>query len=143
MELEQMSKEELDTLSYTDMAEYILKEKKNSMNTVEIFKKICTILDYSNDEYSEKIGDFYTSLTTDKRFVFLHINEWDLKARHSVQIVMDEDDDFEEEIEEDIDEEIEEDIDNENIDVPLDDEIDDEDDELEDLAVIEEEDLEE
>ena len=47
------------------------------------------------EEYSEKIGDFYTSLTTDKRFILLDTAEWDLKDKHKVEIILDEDDEEE------------------------------------------------
>ena len=66
MNLSKMTKEELETLSYADLTEMILKEEKNSLNTPSIFKKICKLLELSDDEYASQIGDFYTSLTTDK-----------------------------------------------------------------------------
>ena len=77
MKLKDMKKEELEILSYTDLTEIILKENKKPMNTPSVFKKICELLDLSEEEYSEKIGDFYTSLTTDKRFILLDSAEWD------------------------------------------------------------------
>ena len=71
MLLKDMSKEEIELLSYTDLTNLILTENKTSMNTPTIFKKICDLLGYSEEEYTDKIGDFYTSLTIDKRFVLL------------------------------------------------------------------------
>ena len=53
MKLKQMSKEELELLSYTDLTYMILKENKKSMNTPTIFKKICDLLGYSDEEYPE------------------------------------------------------------------------------------------
>ena len=41
MKLKEMTKEELEGLSYTDLTEMILKENKKAMNTPSIFKKIC------------------------------------------------------------------------------------------------------
>lgn len=141
MNLKDMPIEELELLSYTDMTYLLLKENKKSMNTPTIFKKICELLDYSDDEFTSKIGDYYTSLTIDKRFVLLENNEWDIRDNHSVEVLVDEeDDDIPEEDEEEI-EEIEEE-EEENIDETIDDELDD-DDELEDLAIISEEELEE
>ena len=43
------------------------------MNTSVIFKTICDLLDYSDEQYVDGIGDFYTSLTIDKRFILLRI----------------------------------------------------------------------
>ena len=105
MKLKDMKKEELEVLSYTDLTEMILRENKKAMNTPSIFKKICELLGLSDEEYQSKIGDYYTSLTTDKRFILLDTAEWDLKEKHKVEIVMDDDEDEDEESYEEIDEE--------------------------------------
>ena len=126
MELNKISKEELEQMSYADLSYIILKENKKPINTANLFKKICDMLGYSDSEYSEKIGDFYTLLTTDKRFLFLDSSEWDLRENNIVKVELEDEDDVLEEaedieeIEEDMDEEIEEDID-EDIDDSLDD----------------------
>ena len=143
MKLKDMKKEELEILSYTDLTEIILKENKKPMNTPSVFKKICELLDLSEEEYSEKIGDFYTSLTTDKRFILLDSAEWDLRDKHKVEIVLDEDDEdeeFDEEVEED-QEEIEEEMD-ESVEI-TDDEVDlDDSDDLEDLSIVNDDEME-
>ena len=84
MKIEKMKKEELEVLSYTDLTEMILKENKKAMKTADIFKKICNLLELTDEDYSNKIGDFYTSMTTDKRFILLENAEWDLKDNHKV-----------------------------------------------------------
>ena len=138
MNLKNMKKEELEVLSYTDLTEMILKENKKPMNTANIFKKICDLLELSEEEYSSKIGDYYTSLTTDKRFLLLDTAEWDLKNKHKVEIVLDEDDEdemsFEEEVEED-ETDVEEEND-ESIEI-TDDEVDlDDSDDLDELSIV-------
>ena len=90
MKLKEMSKEELEVLSYTDLTEIILKENKKAMNTPSIFKKICDLLELTEEDYANQIGDYYTSLTTDKRFILLDTAEWDLKDKHKVEINLDE-----------------------------------------------------
>lgn len=144
MSLKEMSQDELELLTYTDLAEMILLENKKSMNTPGIFKEICNLLGLSDSDYTSKIGDFYTSLTTDKRFLLLEGAEWDLKDRHVIDIVVEDDDDDESEIE-DEEEEIEEDETSEEEDVEenYDDEdtLDDDDDDLDDLVVMTEEEL--
>lgn len=145
MKLKDMKKEELESLSYTDLTEIILKENKKPMNTPSVFKKICELLDLSEEEYSEKIGDFYTSLTTDKRFILLDTAEWDLRDKHKVEIILDEDDEDEEVFgEEEIveeQEETEEEID-ESVEI-TDDEIDlDDSDDLEDLSIVDDDEME-
>ena len=96
MNLSKMTKEELETLSYADLTEMILKEEKNSLNTPSIFKKICKLLELSDDEYASQIGDFYTSLTTDKRFILLDNACWDLRDRHKIEIVLDDEEEADE-----------------------------------------------
>lgn len=144
MNLENMKLEELELLSYTDLTEMILKESKKSMNTPSIFKKICELLELSDEDYQNKIGDYYTSLTTDKRFVHLDNADWDLRDRHKVEIVdyeedeLDEEEDIEELDEEvESDEEIEEDL---GLD-ELDDEVLDTDDDLDDLSIIDDDEI--
>ena len=144
MKLKDMKKEELEALSYTDLTEMILKENKKPMNTANIFKKICELLELSEEEYSEKIGDYYTSLTTDKRFLLLDTAEWDLRDKHKVEIVLDEDDEdemaFEDEEVED-EEELEEEND-ESIEI-TDDEVDlDDSDDLEELSIVSDDEME-
>ena len=141
MKLKDMKKEELEALSYTDLTEIILKENKKAMNTASIFKRICELLELGDEEYTGKIGDYYTSLTTDKRFILLDSAEWDLRDKHKVEIVLDDEDD-EETYDEDIEnlDELEEDI-SESVEI-TDDEID-IDDDMEDLTIVDDDDIEE
>lgn len=143
MKLKEMTKEELELLSYTDLTEMILKENKKAMNTPSIFKKICELLELSDEEYANKIGDYYTSLTTDKRFLLLDSAEWDLKDRHKVEIVLDdEDDEDEEELEDDSEDEIEQEEIDENIDEENDDDDLDDEDDIGDLSIVDDDELE-
>lgn len=147
MSLNNMTKEELEILSYTDLTYMLLKENKKTMTTPAIFKLICDLLEYTDEEYAAKIGDYYTSLTIDKRFVLLDNAEWDIRDNHKIEIVVDDDEDEDDSLEteesdnEDIEEtdeiEVEEDIDS------IDDDLDDTDDDLDDLAIIDDEETEE
>ncbi len=144
MKLKEMTKEELEGLSYTDLTEMILKENTKPMNTPSIFRKICELLELGEEEYTNQIGDYYTSLTTDKRFILLDSAEWDLKDKHKVKIELDIDDEEDEESfddEESEDEEELEESEDESIEI-TDDEID-LDDDMEDLTIVDDEDLEE
>lgn len=137
MKLEKMKKEELEVLSYTDLTEMILKENKKPMKTADIFKKICNLLELSDEEYTNKIGDFYTSMTTDKRFILLENAEWDLKDNHKVEINLDDDDEEDEYLDEEIDEEETEEVDEDNSVDITDDEVDlDDDNDMEDLTIV-------
>ena len=99
--LSEMSKENLELLSYTKIAELYLKENKKTMNTADLFREVCRLLDLSDDEYQDKIADFFESLTISKDFILLNDGNWDLKINHSVKIDMDdiyEESDSEEEV---------------------------------------------
>lgn len=138
MKLKNLTSEELELMSYTDLTYMMIKENKKTMNTPNLFKEICKLLDYTDDQYADKIGDYYTSLTMDKRFVLLENNEWDIRDNHSVEIILDEDDDdVNENIEEEIvEEEKEEDLEDEST---YDDENDIDDDDMSDLSIIDDE----
>lgn len=146
MNINKMSKDELELLSNKDITYYLLEESNKSINTANLFKKIIKLLELPESSFDAKIGDYYTSLATDKRFILLEDGTWDLRSRHTsdkvVKVVDNDEDeiDEDEEIKEDIEDEIEEDNydDGDN-----DDDIyDDNDDDLKDLVVIDEEELE-
>ncbi|MFA5603651.1 MAG: DNA-directed RNA polymerase subunit delta [Bacilli bacterium] len=152
MKLKDLTFEELELLSYTDLTYMLLKENKQSMNTPTIFKKICELLNLSDEYYVEEIGDYYTSLTIDKRFVLLDNKEWDLRDHHSIAISLDDEESDEEifEIDDEEDEEIIEDKDSDELDPEFeenldDDEIDEDEEEigLEGLTIVPEDELEE
>ena len=144
MSLKKMTKEDLELLSNKDITDLILSESKKSINTADLFKKIIELLELPSSTFENKIGDYYTSLATDKRFILLEDGTWDLRSRHTSDKVIkiaEEDDEDEEEVEEQ--EEIADDSLEDSYD-DTDDEDYDEDtnEELKDLVVIDEDELE-
>lgn len=140
MNIRQMPLEELELLSYTDIAYELLKLDKKPKTTRDLFKEVCDLLQISEDNMFEMIGDFYTTLTTDKRFILLDSAEWDLKEAHCVKTIIDDDEDDEEGEEEEPEEEEDEAVSNDEEDF---DDIDDDIDDLEDLVVVTEEEMDE
>ncbi len=143
MKLNKIPKNELELLSYTEIAKMYLKENKTTLTTAELFKNICNLLELSDDEYVNQLADFFESLTTSKEFILLEDGKWDLKSNHKVKVVIEDiEDETSEEPEEDQEnEEPEEDIDMiENEDTFIDD---DADDDLSDLTIVNEDELEE
>lgn len=138
MNLNEIPVEELELLSYTDLTYKLIKENKKAMNTPSLFKEICNLLEYSDEDYAEKIGDYYTSLTIDKRFVLIG-SEWDIRDNHSIEIVIDDDDEIviDDDIEED-EEVIEEE--EKDIDEVIDDDIDDD---IDELSIVTDDELDE
>ena len=143
MNLSKMTKEELETLSYADLTEMILKEEKNSLNTPSIFKKICELLELRDDEYASQIGDFYTSLTTDKRFILLDNACWDLRDRHKIEIVLYDEEEADEAFEDEDNEEDDNETEEDDIDAIDNDESVEQDDDLDDLTILDEDEIEE
>lgn len=139
MKLKDLTKEDLEAMSYDDIAAMILKESNRQMKINELFKEVCSLLNLSEEEFMDKLPAFFDVLSTDQRFIMLENGLWDLKTKHSVKVVVDSDDD-DEDIEEDVDlddleEEKEEDIYADDND---DDDLTDDDDDLKDLVIIDE-----
>ena len=115
MSLKKLKKEELELLSNKDITKLILEDSKKTFNTAELFKKIIELLELPEDIFETKIGDYYTALSTDKRFILLDDGTWDLRSRHTsdkvIKVSEDEDDDADIDMDEEKDdqEEIEED----------------------------------
>ena len=133
MKLNELTKEELKTLSYTDLTNIVLEESRKPMSTPVVFKKICDLLDYNENDYVDKIGDYYTSLTLDKRFVLLDSHEWDLRERHAVLLDVDDEEDEEIESEEETEEDALEETEVDDIDADIDD------DDLDDMSIVDDE----
>lgn len=143
--LSKMSKENLEMLSYAKIAELYLKENKKPMNTADLFKEVCKLLELSDEEYQERIGDFFESLTISKEFILLNDGNWDLRANHSVKIDIDdiyEEVDSEEEDEDVIDDENMSEEDNYDDDYTDDSDADLIDDDYADLTIVDDEELE-
>ena len=145
MSLKGMKKEELELLSNKDIAYMIIEESKKKLNTADLFKKIIKLLGLPESTFDKKIADFYTALSTDKRFILLDNGKWDLRSNHTsdkvIKVADEDEEDDEEEIEEEdqIEEEIEEDSFDDTDESDYDD---DTNEELKDLVVIDEDELE-
>ena len=136
-----LKKEELELMSYNDIAHILLKEKPKQM-TLDLFTTIGEMLELPKQTIENKIGEFYTALTNDKRFILLENGTWDLQQNHKVKQLSEEEEleDFEEETEDYDDEEVEKEdemFDNEE----TDDDIADITEEYKNLVIVDEEEL--
>lgn len=136
-----LTDEEIETMSYDDVAYLILKEYGKKMKTLDLFKKVIKVMKLDDDEVTKGIGDFFELLLTDKRFIMLENGFWDLKTNHLTNIIIDEDDD-EEELDFRMDDD-EDDEDDTEINYDEDADNDDEDDELENLVIVDDSDQDE
>ena len=144
--LKKMTKEELELLSYTRIAELYLKENKKTLSTADLFKEVCKLLDLGEIEYQNQLTDFFQSLTTSKEFILLSDGTWDLKSNHSIKLNIDE---IYEEKDDEIgadenDNGIPDDLENDEYDSDVEDNYDDDsDDDLADLTILTDDEIEE
>ena len=144
MKLNKIPKSELELLSYVEIAKLYLEENKKTINTADLFKKVCQLLELSDSDYTENIADFFQSLTTSKEFILLEDGKWDLKSNHKAK-KMDIDDLYEEkedDEEDSFDVEDEEQAEEEEFN-SIDDEEEYAEDDLSDLTILDEDELEE
>lgn len=138
MKLKDLAKEDLEAMSYDDIAEMILRETGKQFKINELFKEVCKLVGLSENDFMEKLPAFFDVLSTDHRFIMLENGLWDLKEKHKAKVVIDsEDDDEEIEIDE-VEEEPEEEKDIYADDSDNDDDLSDDDDDLKDLVIIDE-----
>ena len=140
MSLKDYTKEELQTLGYDEIAYLVLSDNGKKMKILDLFSKVCKILDLPESTVEDRIGDFFELLSINKKFVLLPKGYWDLATNHVQNIVVEDDEDdqiSEEQVEET---EVEEDEEDENIfyDNELEDD-DPEEDDFKDLVIIDEE----
>ena len=140
--MKSIKKEDVVNLSYKDITYLLLENNNGGMNTLDLFQKIVELLDLPKSTVDNSIADYYTSLTTDKRFLLVD-GLWDLRSRHTSDkvLIMPEEDEEEEEIDET--DEIEDELDEDTFEDDIDDDTtyDDDDDGLGDLVVLDEDEI--
>lgn len=141
MKLKSIDKDTLETMQLDDIAYIILKEKGKKMKITDIFRTICDALGMTDKEYENQIGDFFTLLATEKRFIQLEKGYWDLRENHTSEInINDLEDDMDDDIELENPEEdnINEEDEGDYYDTIDDIDDDDSDDDLKDLVIVDE-----
>ena len=141
MKLSKISREELETMSYDDIAYKILEEENKKMKLPDLFKKVCELLDLDESEYEARIADFFQLISRDHRFTMLDKGFWDLKEKYKAKIIMDSEDD--DEVVEEDNQELSEDEDSETSTTYYDEDSDEDDvadDDLKDLVIISDDD---
>ncbi len=143
MELKNLSQEELEQMTFGEITELILTEKNSKMKIVDIFKKICKLLNMSDAEFESKIADFFELVSTDKKFIILDKGYCDLRKKHTPKVVVEDEDMDDVEVEVGEEEISEEDKDAEETQDDIfydntsdEDDVDDDDDELGDFVIV-------
>ena len=145
MNLKDISKDELETMSYDEIAYLILQNDGKKMKLIDLFKKVCKILELPDETVEERITDFFELLSINKKFVLLPNGYWDLATKHVQDIVIEDEEDIDS-VEEIENEEIDETEEDEEEDIFYDNDLtddDEEDDDLKDLVIVDEEETQE
>jgi DNA-directed RNA polymerase subunit delta len=72
-----------NTKSMLDVAYELMTKTHKEVTFTDLYDQIAKTLAMNDDEKKSHIGEFYTELTLDGRFVALTDNGWDLRARHT------------------------------------------------------------
>ncbi|MBQ7240846.1 MAG: DNA-directed RNA polymerase subunit delta [Bacilli bacterium] len=105
-----LTEEQLESMSYGDVAQYILENNTKPISLQDLFKEVIRLMGLPESDFETHIFDFFTLLSNDKNFIMLDKGMWDLTVRHQNKISISKDTESDdEEVEENLDEEIEED----------------------------------
>lgn len=141
MKLKELSLDELESMTYDEIACQLLLESGKKEKLLKLYEKICKLLKLDFETEKDNIVDFFEILSTNKKFVMLKNGYWDLQINHKLNSLV-EDIIDDEEMEEDEEETEDEKTDTEDDDIFY--EADEDDDTVEDdlaeLAVVDEDD---
>ena len=86
----QLSKEELQEMSFVEIAFHLLNEKRDSISFFDLLDEIAAALELSDEEKEARMAQFYTDLNIDGRFIALEGNRWGLREWFPIDQVDDE-----------------------------------------------------
>ncbi len=90
MKLKKLTIDELESLSYDEVAYLILRESGKKMKTMALYQKVCKTL--KTELETDKIADFFELLSVNKKFIMLEKGYWDLQSKHKTKIIIEDDD---------------------------------------------------
>lgn len=99
--MKNLTDEEIENLSYEELAKMILENKKGKMKIIDIFKKICELKHLTDKDFVDKIADFYELISTNKEFIVLEKGFCDLRINHTPKVIIDDEESSEDGYEED------------------------------------------
>lgn len=90
MSLKQYTKEELQEMSFIEIAHELLVEKGQAVSFKQLMDEIQSILQLSDADVKAKIAQFYTDMNIDGRFLCVGENTWGLRVWYPVDHVVEE-----------------------------------------------------
>lgn len=94
-----LTKEELVTMSYDDVAYVVLENVGKKMKTPDLFKEVIKIMNLGDNAFENHLADFFELLSTDKRFIMVEKGYWDLKINQKTKLIIDDEDEEDEIVE--------------------------------------------
>ncbi|MFI3260765.1 MAG: hypothetical protein R3Y13_03535 [bacterium] len=90
MKLKELTREELECMPYDEIAYLILIETGKKEKLINLYKKICKLVNKKFEDEQDQLPEFFEILTTNKKFVMLKNGYWDLQVNHKLNIELDE-----------------------------------------------------
>ena len=81
MKLKTVTEEELETMSYDDVAYVILKESGNKMKLIDLFNAVCEVMKLDQSVKDEYIADFWDTH-------YKNIKQWYLEQKESTDVII-------------------------------------------------------
>ena len=75
-----LTSEQLETMSYGDVAAFVLEQKGKKQKIQDLFKEVIKLMNLPESDFENHIADFFQLLSTDMRFTMVEKGYWDLKV---------------------------------------------------------------
>ncbi|QKY70497.1 DNA-directed RNA polymerase subunit delta [Lentibacillus sp. CBA3610] len=85
MSLQNYSREELEVTSMLELANEILHDKQKAKDFHDLYNQVVEMKEFTEEQRQEYIGQFYTDLTIDGRFLTIGSGVWGLKRWYPVE----------------------------------------------------------
>ena len=80
-----LTSEQLETMSYGDVAAFVLENKGKKQKIQDLFKEVIRLMNLPESDFENHIADFFQLLSTDMRFTMVEKGYWDLKEELDVE----------------------------------------------------------
>lgn len=88
MSLKNYSHEDIKKMSMIEISNLVLSDKKETIPFKELFDEIASLKEFTDDQKTDYIAQFYTDINIDGRFVNTGSNHWGLKRWYPVKEVI-------------------------------------------------------
>ena len=75
-----------EEMSMLEVAEMLIQRKIKPQKFDKIAKEVCQMMGLSDEEFKERLAQFYSDLTLSGKFVTVGEDKWDLKSRQKYDV---------------------------------------------------------